>query len=142
MRAYNPSTGLFVLRIVVGFIFLMHGLGKLIGPPFLGPGMGGWEGMVAGLGLPLPGVLAWLAMLVETLGGIALILGSAVSITALLLIGDMLVAIWKVHLANGLNNGSGGYEYNLVLIGALACLMLGGPGIMAVQVRPRLNASA
>jgi len=142
MRTYNPSTGLFVLRIVVGFVFLMHGLGKLIGSPFLGPGMDAWSGMVASLGLPLPGVLAWVGMLVETLGGLALILGSGVPIAALLLIVQMLVAVWKIHLANGMNNGSGGYEYNLVLIGALACLLLGGPGILAVQVKPRLNASA
>ncbi|MGH7752792.1 MAG: DoxX family protein, partial [Gemmatimonadales bacterium] len=71
MRTYNPATGLFVLRIVVGFVFLMHGLGKLIGPPFLGGGMTAWTGTVASLGLPLPGVLSWVSMLVETVGGLA-----------------------------------------------------------------------
>src|SRR2546426_6345058 len=30
MKGNNPALGLFILRVVVGVVFLMHGLGKLI----------------------------------------------------------------------------------------------------------------
>jgi hypothetical protein len=46
----------------------------------------------------------------------------------------MVVAILKVVLRKGF---IGGYELELSLLAALVCLMLAGPGIMAVQLRPR-----
>ena len=53
---------------------------------------------------------------------------------------EMSVAVWMVHFPNGffLNwtnaQGAGhGYEFNLVLIAALACLMLTGPGALSVD---------
>src|SRR2546425_9483146 len=56
MKGNNPALGLFILRVVVGVVFLMHGLGKLIGPPFPGPGMAGWTGMLRDvLHFPVPG---------------------------------------------------------------------------------------
>ncbi len=50
----------------------------------------------------------------------------------------MLVAVWTVHVANGfflnwtMTPGQGhGYEFNLVLVGALVSLMLTGPGALS-----------
>jgi putative oxidoreductase len=137
MRGTNAGLGLFILRVVIGFIFLWHGLGKLIGPPFAGGGMDGTIGFFSSLGIPMHVAAAWLVAIVETAGGAALILGIAVPIFALLLGIDMLVALLKVHLSQGFSVASGGYEYVLVLIAGLACLALAGPGIMAVQIRPR-----
>src|SRR5207249_1381594 len=60
MKGNNPALGLFILRVVVGVVFLMHGLGKVIGPPFPGPGMAGWSGMLRDvLHFPVPGLMAW-----------------------------------------------------------------------------------
>ena len=48
----NRSWGITVLRVAVGIVFLMHGIQKLftIGVP-------GVEGMMGGLGIPLPQTL-------------------------------------------------------------------------------------
>ena len=62
--------GLTVLRIVVGIVFLVHGLQKL-----LVMGFGGVAGFFGSLGVPAPGLFAVLVTLVEVLGGLALILG-------------------------------------------------------------------
>ena len=136
-RETNAAMGLFILRVVVGFVFLMHGLGKLIGPPFIGPGMDGWTQFAAGIGMPLPEVTAWVGMLVETLGGAALILGTATTIAGLLLAVQMFVAIVKVRLANGLDTTRGGFEYELVLLAAAVAIAVAGPGMLAVQLKPK-----
>ena len=56
----------------MGVVFLNHGLGKLIGPPFAGAGMDGWLAFATQIGLPSPVALAWLWVAIETLGGLAL----------------------------------------------------------------------
>jgi uncharacterized membrane protein YphA (DoxX/SURF4 family) len=54
-----------------------------------------------GLGLPLPHLMAALAVGTELLGGIALVIGFAVRWFAIPLIFTMLVAIFAVHWENG-----------------------------------------
>ena len=71
--------------------------------------------MLAGLGIPLAGVMAWVVILVELLGGIALILGIGTRHFSLLLAIIMTVAILKVKLAKGW----GEYNYDLILLTAL-----------------------
>lgn len=137
-RVANAGLGLFVLRVVLGIVFLMHGLGKLVGPPFVGTGMDATIAFFSQLGIPAPGAAAWFVGILETVGGLALILGAAVHIFALLLAIDMLVAILKVHLPQGYA-GPMGYEFPLVLLAGLVCLMLSGPGIMAVHLRGRVD---
>lgn len=143
LRGGNAGLGLFVLRVVTGLIFLNHGLGKLIGPPFAGPGMDGAIGFFGSLGLPAPVAAAWGVALLETLGGLALILGVAVPIFGLLFAIEMAVAAVKVHIPAGFevyhfgDPTARGYEYVLTLAAVCVALALGGPGIMAVQIRPR-----
>jgi putative oxidoreductase len=136
LRSANAGLGLFILRVVVGLVFLWHGLGKLVGPPLAGGGMDGTIGFFTQVGIPLPDVAAWGVALVETLGGLALILGIVVPLAALLLAIDMAVAILKVRLAGGFA-APNGFEYELTLLAALMCLFFAGPGIVAVQIRPR-----
>jgi len=125
MKWHNPGLGLFILRVALGIIFLMHGLGKLIGPPFDGPGMAGWTGMLRDvLHFPAPTLMAFVGMLVETLGGLALLLGLGVQIAAIL------VAIQVFHFGDPMARG---YEYSLALIGALLCVTFAGPGNWALQ---------
>jgi putative oxidoreductase len=54
----------------------------------------------------------------------------------------MVVAVWKVHAPNGFflnwTNAPGqghGYEFHLVLLGALVALILSGPGALSVDAR-------
>lgn len=54
-----------------------------------------------GLGLPLPGVLASLAIAAELVGGIMLLLGLLTRLVTIPLMVTMLVAIFSVHWPNG-----------------------------------------
>ena len=144
MQPYGPAA----LRLVVGAVFVAHGAQKLFGVW----GGGGLEGTAAyftqlGLRPALP--LAALVGMVELVGGLMLIIGAATLFAALALAMTMAVAIWKVHLANGfflnwnLTPGQGhGYEFNLVLIGALISLMLSGPGAFSIDGQRARSAEA
>ena len=62
-----------------------------------------------------------------------LALGALTPLAGSLLSASMFTAIRKVHWAKGPWNTSGGYEYNLVLIAAVAALVDGGPGKPSVD---------
>jgi putative oxidoreductase len=141
MKGNNPGIALLLLRLIVGVVFLNHGLGKLIGPPFAGAGMDGWIGFVTQIGLPSPVGLAWVWVVIETLGGLALILGAGTGVAGLLLAVGMAVAIVKVHLPHGFDvfrYGSldaRGYEYSLTLLVASLAIAVGGPGVLALRLK-------
>jgi len=139
------SLGLLILRLIVGGIFAVHGYPKLFGGPdkpvhpllaeYLGPGFvqamqngpGGFRGLLERLRLPNPERMATFVGGVEFFGGLLLALGLYTRLSALLLSGDMAVAIGKVHWRNGLV-GQGGFELPLSLLGACLTLLFAGPG--------------
>jgi len=127
----NPDLGKLLLRVGVGFVFLIHGAGKLFNiGPFAG-GIAAVAGNFANLGIPASTLAAWIVALVETLGGLALILGIFVSLASLLLAIEMAIALLIVHLRNGFYATAG--ELPLVLfLGSLAILFLGA-GKYALQ---------
>jgi putative oxidoreductase len=138
MSGRNAAAGLLVLRLVVGWVFLWHGLGKLVGQPFPGFGLDGVSELISTLmpslrGLPAEGLALGVA-LVETLGGLALLVGWQTAIFSSLLILDMLAQIAKVHFDFGVFP-PGGWEPNLVMSAALMCLLLGGPGAASLDGR-------
>jgi putative oxidoreductase len=144
MRAYGPT----LLRLAVGTVFLAHGLQKLLGI-WGGPGIAGTVRMVQGLGFGYAYPLATLLIVAEVAGGALLVLGwGTLWVTAALLV-DMGIAVWKVHYRNGfflnwsLTPGRGhGIEYNLVLIGALLCLLLTGPGALSLDEHKSRSAAS
>lgn len=107
-------------RIGVGAVFVAHGWQK-----FTEWGLSGTAQAFEGMGVPLPTVSAWFAALVELVGGALLIAGAALPVVGVLLLVDMLGALFIVHLPNGLL-GQGGYE--LVLALGVAALALGFNG--------------
>jgi putative oxidoreductase len=115
-----------LLRVTVGGFFVGHGLQKLTGA-FDGPGLDGTEQMMAGTGMHPAARNARLVAVTETAGGAALALGAATPLAAAGIVGTMVTAIRKVHLAKGPWVTEGGYEYNAVLIAAAAALA-SGPG--------------
>jgi putative oxidoreductase len=135
MRPFGPAA----LRLCVGAVFVAHGAQKLFGV-WGGHGLDGTTAYFASLGLNPAYPLAALTAVTEFAGGMLLILGWVTRWAALALAIDMGVATCKVHYPNGfflnweLTPGQGhGIEYNLVLIGALVCLMLTGPGALSLD---------
>src|SRR3954468_12956328 len=131
--------GLAVLRLVVGATFVAHGAQKLFGV-WGGGGLAGTAAYFDSLGLSPGFPLAVAVALVEFGGGLLLMAGALTAYVSAALVLAMLGAMWKVHLANGfflnwaITPGRGhGIEYNLVLIAALLCLALCGPGALSVE---------
>lgn len=124
--------GRLLLRAVIGGLFIGHGTQKLFGW-FGGPGPSGTGQMMTSLDLRPGRHHALAAGAAEAAGGVLLAAGLATPLAAADLIGVMLTAIRKVHLRNGPWVTNGGYEYNLVLIAALAGLVDGGPGELSLD---------
>lgn len=110
-----------VLRVAVGVVFVAHGWQKWGGLTEFG-------GFLDSLGVPLPGFFAIVVMLVELVGGAALIAGLFTHWAAKLLALDMLVAFFLVHWNNGIFVQNQGYELVLVLFAATVVLMIEGAG--------------
>jgi len=124
-----------ILRLALGIVFFAHGAQKLLGW-FGGYGWDGTVGFFAqALGISAP--LAGLAILTEFFGGIAIILGLLTRPAALGLAVTMLVAAFKVHLANGffldLQGPKDGVEYVLVLLLLSLYFTVKGAGTVSVD---------
>lgn len=128
----NAGVAALALRIPVGIIFAAHGAQKLFGW-FGGYGLEGTGGWMESIGLT-PGVLmAFLAGSAEFFGGLALIIGLLTRPAALALSVAMLVAIFSVHIQNGLFMSNNGYEFGLALLAASVSLLFSGAGKASVD---------
>lgn len=126
------DVGRLVARGLIGGLFVGHGAQKLFGS-FGGPGLDGAAGMMTALNLRPAKRNALAAGVTETAGGALLALGLATPVASAALIGTMVTAIRKVHLANGPWAAQGGWEYNGVLIAALVALADDGPGDISLD---------
>lgn len=124
--------GSLILRLAVGGLFVGHGLQKLRGS-FGGPGLDGTEQMMTSLELHPARRNAVAAAATETAGGAALAFGAATPLAAAGLIATMVTAVRKVHWSNGLWNAGGGWEYNGVLVAAVAAIVADGPGALSLD---------
>lgn len=124
--------GLFVIRAVVGLLFVGHGAQKLFGS-FGGYGVSGTGGYFESIGLRPGRQMAIAAGLAELLGGALLALGLMTPLAALLIISTMVTAIVTVHLGKGVWNESGGYELNLTYVAAVFALAAIGPGAWSLD---------
>jgi putative oxidoreductase len=150
LRAHAPgqtdrmSFGKLALRITLGSFFVGHGTQKLFGW-FGGHGLEGTSGFFENqLGLRPGKRHATAAGAGEAVGGGLLILGAFMPVASALLTGAMVTAIRKVHAPNGPWVTESGYEYNAVIIAALAALTDAGPGSPSVDAAafPRMKGSA
>jgi putative oxidoreductase len=124
--------GLTLLRLVVGGLFVGHGLQKLAGK-FGGSGPDGTGQFFEQLGLK-PGKAHAIAAGASEAGGGALIAAGALTpVGAAAITGTMATAIRTVHGPKGPWNAEGGYEFNLVLIAAVFALTAAGPGPWSVD---------
>jgi putative oxidoreductase len=124
--------GLLALRLLVGLVLAAHGAQKLFGWSG-GPGMGGFSGWMAALGLQPARLWALLGGLGEFGGGLLLALGLLTPLGALSVMGAMAMAIALAHWSKGFWGTNGGYEFPLVLFGTSAVIGLVGPGAYALD---------
>lgn len=112
---------LLLLRLGLGLIFIYHGFPKLTHihqtvSEF--PHMG------------FPSYFAYIAGILEFFGGWLLILGLFTRVTALLLAGEMAIAILRVHLPQGGVMAVSNYQFPLALaVGAFALVAVGAGAI-------------
>jgi putative oxidoreductase len=120
----------FVLRILTGIYFLVHGLTKLL--VFTPAGTAGYF-----QSLGLPGALGYLTMVLEIAGGLALLAGIATRYVALVLAAVLLGAAWFGHVANGFGftNPGGGWEYPVFWSVTMVVLSLLGDGVWSLGKR-------
>jgi putative oxidoreductase len=128
------NIGTVALRGVIGPLFVGHGTQKLFGW-FGGHGLEGTGGFFEQLGLRPGKRNAIAAGSAEALGGALLTLGAATPLAATMLSSTMITAIRKVHAPNGPWVTENGFEYNAVLIGAMAALVEHGPGSPSVDAK-------
>lgn len=115
------------VRIAVGATFAAHGAQKLFAW-FGGYGLEGTAGWMASIGIEPAMLMTVLAGSSEFFGGLLLVLGLLVRPAALTLAVSMLVAIFAVHINNGLFMSNNGYEYALALLVISIGLIIRGAG--------------
>ena len=128
------------LRLIVGFGFMQHGFAKLMKGPE------SFAVILQAMGVPAPHVMAWLTILTEVFGGLAVMLGAFVALASVPMAAVLLVAIFTVHLQYGFASiklraitpagaefGPPGYECDLLYLACLAALVLGGSGPLSVD---------
>ncbi len=132
ITATDNSLAQLALRIPVGIIFAAHGAQKLFGS-FGGYGLEGTGQWMASIGLNPGYLMALLAGSAEFFGGLALILGLLVRPAAAVLAFTMVIAIFAVHIGNGLFMSNNGYEYGLALLAVSVALAISGAGRFSVD---------
>lgn len=135
------------LRLIVGYGFMAHGYAKVVNGP------GRFAVILHGLGVPHPELMAWLTILVELAGGLAVLTGTLVRLASVPMAAVLLVATFTVHLQYGFSSiklqavtatgpqfGKPGIEVNLLYLACLAALVVGGSGPFSIdEVRQRMS---
>ncbi|WP_440713391.1 DoxX family protein [Gordonia sp. FQ] len=124
----GQSVATTIARVILGIIFFAHGWQK-----FVTNGIGNVADGFQAMGVPAPTFSAWFAGIVELVGGAALIVGLAVPLVALLLIIDMIGAIFTAHIDQGFWASNGGYELPLALIAGLIGIAVANQGVLSVD---------
>jgi len=125
------SIGLFVMRLVVGGLFVGHGTQKLFGW-FGGHGPEGTGRFFSQIGYAPGKPMAYLAGMSEAGAGALLMLGFLTPLACAGIVGVM-VGTLAVHLPKGLWNTNGGYELPLAYSAAAIALAYTGPGRISID---------
>jgi putative oxidoreductase len=115
---------LLVMRLALGAIMTVHGYHEVFG------GLHHHAQMAANLGLP-----AWISALTEFFCGLLILVGFFTRAAALAVFLDLFVAIWKVHVHNGLigTPDHPGYEFALAAAALAFALIFSGAGPIAID---------
>lgn len=131
MRRYLPlnlDAALLVLRLALAAALLYHGLPKVMN----------FEATVSGyqsMNVPAPTLTVAFSILAEVVGGILILLGVAVDIAGVLVVINMLGAIFTVHWPNGFDFTKGGWEHPFTILAMALAVALAGPGRTSLAAR-------
>jgi putative oxidoreductase len=114
---------LLLLRWGIGIVFIYHGYPKVAHSQQ-------WTQSFAHMGFP--SYFAYIAGVLELLGGALLIAGLFTRVSGLLLAGEMAIALWRVHLPQGSLLNVGNYQLPLLL--AVAAFTLAAVGAGAISL--------
>jgi putative oxidoreductase len=123
MKSSYSTYGPLFLRLGLALIFLVHGVQKFL---YLDQTVAFFK-MVG-----LPPFLSYLIAAIETLSGLALLLGLFTEIASALIVIVMIGAIVTVKGAKGF---VGGYEFDLLILLAALSLIFTGPGTWSIKPR-------
>jgi len=117
-----------VLRLANGILFIAHGLLKLL---VFTPA--GTVAFFDSFGLPAP--IAYLTIILEIGGGLALVAGFGTRIVSLALVPVLVGAAVLVHGGNGwlFSNAGGGWEFPIYWASTLIVLAMLGNGAFALR---------
>ena len=132
----DNSTSSLILRLALGIVMFPHGAQKLLGW-FGGYGFSGTIGFFTET-LGIPALFAFLVIIAEFFGALALIVGLLTRIAALG-VGVVMAVAATLHVSNGFfMNWTGqqqgeGYEYHLLALGIAVAIVLNGAGRCSVD---------
>ncbi|MDN4620260.1 DoxX family protein [Paenibacillus sp. PsM32] len=118
----NVELGLFIVRVLTGVIFLLHGFSKFQG------GIGGTTGFFQSIGLP--GFLAPVVAIIEILGGLLLILGLLTRIAGAALTVIMIGVLLTAKAGQPFMMGT---EFDYLLLFTSLQLALTGSALLSVD---------
>jgi putative oxidoreductase len=126
------DTGLLVLHLLVGLLFVGHGAQKLFGV-FGGHGVAGTGGFMESLGLRPGRFHAIGSGAAELTGGILIALGLLVPLGAALIVAVMVAASLTAHRGKPIWVTAGGAELPLVYMAAVFALAAVGAGDISLD---------
>jgi putative oxidoreductase len=125
---------------MVGYGFMQHGFAKF------SKGPEAFAGILHAIGVPAPHLMAWLTILIEFFGGLAVLAGALVPLASVPMAAILLVAMFTVHLPYGFSSikiisvtsgraqfGPPGYEVDLLYLVCLVVLVLSGSGPFSID---------
>ena len=131
-RYINKDYFYFVFRVLVGLLFMQHGLQKMFGL-FEGPGIPGFAGFLSTLGFPAPIFFSYVAASIELFGGLAIALGLFARLAAFIATLELLIVYSLAHIPNGLipilNQG----ELALLYVASFLVIMVFGAGKWSLE---------
>jgi len=133
----KQETTQLILRLMLGIVFLPHGAQKLLGW-FGGNGFSGTMEFFTG-SMGIPAVLAFLVIMTESFGSLALITGFFTRLAAFGVSCIMVVATYLIHWQNGFfmnwfgKQAGEGFEYHILAVAICLALMIKGGGRWSVD---------
>ncbi|MBI1969648.1 DoxX family protein [Candidatus Woesearchaeota archaeon] len=123
-EVYSPA----VLRLILGPLFIVPGISKLLNPGMI-------IGMLGGMGFPGASFFGWLLLLSEIIFGLCVLLGWKVKYTVWPLVVVLLVATIMVHIPAMVGNPMGAITvlFHLLGIAALVSVFLTGAGALSID---------